>query len=182
MPPAVIVIPGGGGKTTLVSKHPDRLCDIDSLWDPTAPNELEMIRQYREACMRGDKISEIRVIDACMVHKACRARRSVALPSHVMMVQVPAQADIILAGSKNGFKWLKLINSNILRMVPTPALHEACMTARGDSERVKTICRYQRNATLVSDIGILMQYASFEELEAAVLQFITGKAHATEHL
>lgn len=169
----VIAIPGGGGKSTLVSKHPDILSDIDSFWEPAAAAEAEIVQHFCEARARGDEAEESRAITACMLHKAHRASRSADALSQVVLVQVPAQADVLLSGPLN------CSHSSFLRMVPTQHLHEACMAARGDDARIMTICRDQRSACLNADMGNLKEYASFEELETAVLAFAADFAKSS---
>lgn len=169
MGPTVVMIPGGGGKSTLVSKYPDWLCDIDCFWDPTASTELEMIRQYSEGRAEGNRIKEASAIEACMAHKAHRAHQAAVLSTHIVLVQVPAQADLLLGDLPKG------CDSRCVGLVPTQNLHEACMAARGDDERVKTICRHQRGAILASTTGTMQEYASFEALESAVLQLMASQ-------
>lgn len=43
----VLLVPGGGGKTSLVNAYPGKFCDIDTFWDPSKDLEREMTEDYR---------------------------------------------------------------------------------------------------------------------------------------
>ncbi len=128
----ILVIPGGGGKSTLSKTF--GFIDIDSFWDPNGIEENEMIKNWKEALENKDKNLINFYIDKCVLFKAEKCKFLLELENAIILVQSLKQAEI-LTNNKN----------NIYCFVPSENLHNINMNRRQDSDYVREICKKQRN-------------------------------------
>ena len=163
----MLLIPGGGGKTTLKSNFPAALCDIDDFWDPSGHEELAMTERYRLAINSGDLTAADGIVEECTLLKALRCRSHCRKGRYLMLAQTPAQADILLGRQT-------ATSDNVIRAVPSASLHEEKLASRGDSKRVADLCRRQRCAIIDSATcsETITVYATHKQLEEQLQKFL----------
>jgi len=127
----ILVIPGGGGKSTLSKTF--GFIDIDSFWDPNGLEENELINNRKEALENKDQNLINFYINKCVLFKAKKCKFLLEQENAIILVQSLKQAEI-LTNNKN----------NIYCFVPSENLHNINMDRRQDSDYVKEICKKQR--------------------------------------
>ena len=151
----ILVVPGGGGKTTLSKKY-NNFIDIDDYWNVDGEIESKMIKEFNEAQEKNNVEIIQKLIKDCMNYKAIKLKNNLNKNDVVILVQSVEQANII-SDDKN----------NIFCFVPNKELHELTMINRKDSNFVKDICRKQRKEII--DSGWKYQcYNNFLELDILI--------------
>ncbi|KAJ3377198.1 hypothetical protein HDU84_008895, partial [Entophlyctis sp. JEL0112] len=91
--PGVLVICGGGGKTTLSKLHKELFSDIDDYWNTeTGPAEALLIQRFEREKTVPDRSKSL--IDACVLLKAENCVRA-GTNGRILLVQIPEQAQWI---------------------------------------------------------------------------------------
>uniref|UniRef100_A0A0G4FL96 Uncharacterized protein n=1 Tax=Chromera velia CCMP2878 TaxID=1169474 RepID=A0A0G4FL96_9ALVE len=165
--PGVIVIPGGGGKSSLVSKFGNLFVDIDSYWDAEGDVESKMIKDWQAARSSGDLHAEKALVDECVLFKAKECER-LGTGGRVVLVQIPEQAMIILGSSPVSEK-PEIVDDRLLVLSPTSSLHAEALEAKGEPEWVRDICRVQREK--VNSHGQVEEYSSWDALAERACAF-----------
>jgi hypothetical protein len=159
--PGVVVLCGGGGKTTLARSHPELFADIDDFWDPTRQEETLLLSRWAECSSAGDVAQMAELARAAVLLKARNCLRCGSC-GRVVLVQTPEQAHVILQPADD-------VDARILVLYPTVALHEEALLAKAESDWARRVCREQR-ATCEASEGAT-EFSSYEWRTERILAF-----------
>ena len=147
----ILVIPGGGGKTTLCQSHKNYF-DIDNYWNINEEPEINMIKEFEIAKENNNTELIEKLIKDCMNYKAIKLKKNLNKKDAVILVQSVEQAKIITNNKEK-----------IFCFVPSVELHEFVMKKRKDNDFVKKVCRQQRK-NIIESGSKYMVYNNFQEL------------------
>lgn len=169
----LVIVPGGGGKTTLVEKlkaSSIRCVDIDQYWETEKDREEEkvrkMIREWQAACQDKDIQRRCEVEDEFVLFKAevCREKWSRDDSIDLLFIQTTSQSSILLGDDRY----------SSLNLLPTDAFHRENLHRRSQSLSHSpaddwNVCRRQWKENEEEKTCVL--YENFEEFERIVRLF-----------
>ncbi|CAF1049085.1 unnamed protein product [Didymodactylos carnosus] len=162
----LIIIPGGGGKTTLLSSLYTKVAcaDIDDYWDQEQEQNRiqELTVDWKEACTNNNLTKRHQIEDEYVLLKAKLSKQKWSHDEmyDLLFVQTYAQASVLL--DENCFA---------LNLLPTARLHHSNLYRRAKSEHPPQdfdVCLTQwKENELYSHV----LYDTFEQLEKIVTLF-----------
>ena len=159
----VIVVPGGGGKTTLVENRQskDMVCvDIDQYWDQQQePETIEkLVAEWKEACQDNQNRARRHQIEEQYVllkARLCADKWSKEENARILFVQTPEQAAILLDE-----------NCYSMHLAPTDRLHRRNLLCRAKARVISIddfdVCR--RQWLRIQEQSTIISYDNFQEL------------------
>ena len=160
----VIVVPGGGGKTTLVEslQSSDTVCvDIDQYWDQQRePETIEkLVAEWKEACQDNRNQAKRHQIEEQYVllkARLCEDKWSKEDNARILFVQTPEQATTLLDE-----------NCYSIHLAPTDRLHRRNLLCRAKARAIPIddfdVCR--RQWLKVQEQSTFIFYDNFQEFE-----------------
>ena len=169
----LVIVPGGGGKTTLVEKlqaSPIRCVDIDQYWETEKDKEDEkvtkMIREWQAACLDKDIQRRCELEDDFVLFKAelCREKWSRDDSLDLLFIQTTSQSSILLTDDR----------CSSLNLLPIDSFHQENLHRRSRSLSNSppddwNVCRRQWTENEREKTFVL--YENFEEFERIVRLF-----------